>query len=362
MKNPVKSLCGGALFAAAICAVGVFSTGCEWESSGSEGSWNDRMSWINFSGLYRSGSGSRALVSNFSINSGGTGDDDANTDDLNEFPVSSQNGPVKPSPFTVIEDVINFLNRGTAGWTLKPGSINIAIRGTTTGPVGSFTDNGAGVLSGTYSQVPGGPSFAGSGTINYDTGAWSLTLSPPDPFIEPAQVIYTYVVLQDPNAEGGSLEEDTEEAPTSYGWVYTLQVVQTGNRLSFTDNRGFVWEGVLSSVTTPAGDDSGRSPGDVVGTFDMKGVTDSRYKITGTFSGSYRVFSPEDGVTYGQLTLRRIQGIWMEPSGQGDLYGETSDAEQAAVAPPRPQRIKQSSRPRIWRDGLNPVRASGGSG
>ncbi len=330
MKNPVKSLCAGALFVAALCTVGVFSTGCEWESSGSEGSWNDSMSWVNFSGLYRSGSGSRPLVSNFSLSSGGTGDTDPETGNEIEYPVAGQEGPLKSGPFVVIDDVIDFQNRGAAGWTLKRGSINITITGTSTGPVGSFTDNGSGILAGTYSQVPGGPSFNGTGTVNYDTGAWSITLSGNDPFVQEARVAYTYVVLNDPDVSGGGGGTD-EDPPTSGDWVYTLQVVQTGNRLSFTDNRGFVWEGVLSSVTTPGGDDSGRSPGDVVGTFEVKGVTDARYKITGTFSGSYEVVAQEDGISYGQMTLRRIQGIWMEPTGNGDLYGETSDAEQAAV-------------------------------
>jgi len=329
MKNPVKSLCGGALFVAALCAVGVFSTGCEWESSYSEGSWNDSMSWVNFSGMYRSGDGSRPLVSNFSLASGGTGTTTTDDGEFNEYPVAGQVGPLKSSPFVVIEDVINFQNRGAAGWTLKPGSVNIALTGTSTGPVGSFTDNGSGILAGTYSQVPGGPSFPGTGTVNYDTGAWSLTLSASDPFVQEAQVSYTYVVLNDTSISGGGTT--TENPPTSGDWVYTLQVAQTGNRLSFTDNRGFVWEGVISSVTTPGGDSSGRSPGDVVGTFEVKGVTDASYKITGTLSGSYLVVAPDDGVTYGQMTARRIQGIWIEPTGNGDLYGEASDSGQTAV-------------------------------
>jgi hypothetical protein len=331
MKNPVKSLCGGALFVAALCAVGVFTTGCEWESSGDEGSWNDSMGWVNFSGLYRSGSGGRALVSDFSLSSGGTGATDTTDGDEIEYPVAGQEGPLKPGPFVVIEDVINYQNRGAAGWSLKPSSVNITITGTSTGPVGSFTDDGSGTLSGNYSQVPGGPSFAAAGTINYDTGAWSLTLSGSDPFVQEARVTYTYVVLNDPDVtEGGGGGSTTEDPPTSGDWVYTLQITQTGNRLSFTDNRGFTWQGVISSVTTPGGDNAGRSPGDVVATFEVRGVTDASYKITGTFSGSYGL-TEQDEVMYGVLTSRRIQGIWMEPKGHGDLYGEASDGQQTVV-------------------------------
>jgi len=329
MKNPVKSLCAGALFVAALCAVGVFSTGCEWESSGSEGSWSDSMSWVNFSGLYRSGSGSRPLVSNFSLTSGGTGDDTGDENIL-EYGITGQAGGTQSRPITVLTGVIPFMNSGVGGWSIKPGSVSINLEAVDSGSQGQFDDNAGGGLSGSFAQVPPSPPINGGGTIDYDTGAWRVNLDAV--YIDDAVITYSYVVLQDLSVAPGGGTTTDEDPPTSGDWVYTLQVVQTGNRLSFTDNRGFTWEGVLSSVTTPAGDDSGASPGDVVGTFDVKGVTDSRYKITGTFSGSYLVFAPDEGVTYGQLTSRRAQGIWMEPTGNGDLYGETSDAEQAAVA------------------------------
>ncbi len=326
------------LFTAAVSAVLVCSTGCEWESSGDGGTWSDSMSWVNFSGLYRSGSGSRHLVSNFSLSSGGTGDS-TTTDDtvgVSEYRVPTQNGPVKPAMQTVYEDVITFSNVGLIGWRLKPGSITVTLNGTGAGAVGEFTDNGAGVLSGTYNLVPVGPSYIGTGTIDYDTGAWTLTLQGDAPFLEEAQIRYSYVYQNDPTvSDGGSggATDDGEDPPTSGDWVYTLQVAQTGNRLSFTDNRGFVWEGTLSSVTTPSGDRTGETPGDVVGTFEAKGRTDSRYKITGTFSGIYQISSAESGETsYGQLTSRRIQGIWIEPTGNGDLYGETTAGAQTAIA------------------------------
>ncbi len=331
MTKSVLSSASVLLFTVAVAAVGVFTTGCEWESSGSEGTWSDSMSWVNFSGLYRSGSGSRPLVSNFALSSGGTGD--TSTDDgVSEYRVPSQDGPVKPALQTVYEDVITFSNVGLIGWRLKPGSVAITLNGTGAGAVGEFTDNGAGVLSGTYNLVPVGSSYSGTGTIDYDTGAWTLTLQGDAPFLEEAQIRYSYVYQNDPNASGAGAA-DGEDPPTSGDWVYTLQVVQTGNRLSFTDNRGFVWDGLMNSVSTPSGDRTGKTPGDVVGTFEVRGVTDNRYKITGTFSGSYLVETPtEGGTTYGQLTGRRIQGIWMEPTGNGDLYGETTSGEATVVA------------------------------
>ena len=342
MKNPVKSLCGGALFVAALCAVGVFSTGCEWESSGSEGSWNDSMSWVNFSGLYRSGSSGRPLVSNFSLSSGGTvdtGTDDGGSEtpsDFTEKPVTTGVADSQAGLFTTINKTINYNPADNDGWSLKPGSVTVNFVGGN-GAQGSFTDNGGGGLVGTFSQAQGGTVYNGTGSINYDTGAWSLSLEAS--FLGPANISYGYTILL-PVADADEVvtpvdeeaDDGSDEPPTSGDWVYTLQIAQTGNRLSFTDNRGFVWEGALSSVTTPGGDDTGRSPGDVVGTFEVKGVTDARYKITGTFSGAYLVETPEEGVQYGVLTTRRIQGVWMEPSGNGDLYGETTDGGQTAIS------------------------------
>ncbi len=318
----------------AIFAVGVLLSGCEWESSGSDNSWDDSMSWANFSGLYRSGSDTRALVSNFSISSGGTASDDDTDTEYNETPVAGQTGPTKSGPFTTVADVINFINRGTAGWSIKPGSVSITITGNATGPVGSFTDSGgSGTLSGSYSQVPGGPTFTGTGLIEYDTGAWSLSLSATDPFIEEATVTYSYVVLEDTGTSGGSTSTDDEDPPTSHGWVYTLQIEQTGNKLRFTDNRGFTWDGIIVSMTTPSGDKTGRSPGDVIGSFEVTGNSNSGYRITGTFSGTYTVATSDDvGGVVGQLTARRIQGIWIEPTGNGDLYGETADGDSVSLA------------------------------
>ncbi len=49
----------------------VVVAGCEWESSGDEGSWNDSYSWINFSGLYRGVNG--PIVGDFAFASSGAG-------------------------------------------------------------------------------------------------------------------------------------------------------------------------------------------------------------------------------------------------------------------------------------------------
>ncbi len=316
-------------FCIALVSIAMFPSGCEWESSGSDDTWSDSMSWANFSGLYRSGSTAAALVSNFSLSSGGSASsDDTETSDVNEYPFANVAGPIQAGPFTVVSGVIDYSNRGTAGWSLKPGSVDITLTGTTTGPIGSFADNGTGGVSGNYSQVPGGSVFAATGSIDYDTGAWALSLSATDPFIEPAQISYSYVVEEDVDITGGGGgSDDDEDPPTGDQWLYTLQVEQTGNQLRFVDNRGLVWTGTLSAMTTPSGDTSGSTAGAVIGTF---AVTSGGYSITGTFTGTYTV-STTDDTTTGQLTSRVIQGIWMESQGNGDLYGETTDGATTTV-------------------------------
>ena len=342
MKSILHGVARAAGLGAVVGMVMVAVSGCEWTGTSHEDSWNSRHDWVNFSGVYRSGTDRRALVENFSLASGNVGgvtpapDPDAGDDpDYAEFREPGQLGHVQASPFTLLSGTINYPNRGTAGWSLKPGSVAITITGQFTAPIGVFNDNGQGGMAGSYGQVPGGPSFNGTGTINYETGAWSLTLSPDDPFIEPAQVSYSYVyrMALEPGGGNGNVPVDPNEPvepPTSHGWVYTLRLEQTGNRIRFTDNREFVWEGFISSVTTPGGDSSGNTSGEVMATFEATGVADARYRISGTFSGQF-IASEAEGGGRGTMTQRRMQGIWMEPSGTGDLYGETGDISVAAA-------------------------------
>ncbi len=349
MKSILHGVARAAGLGAVMGMVMVAVSGCEWTGTSHEDSWNSRHDWVNFSGVYRSGTDERALVENFSLASGNVGGvapepepapepDPGDDPEYAEYREPEQLGHVQASPFTLFSGTINYPNRGTAGWSLKPGSVSITITGQFTAPIGVFNDNGQGGLAGSYGQVPGGPSFSGTGTINYETGAWSLTLSPDDPFIEPAQVSYSYVyrVALDPEGDGSAPDDPNDPIepiepvapPTSHGWVYTLRLEQTGNRIRFTDNREFVWEGFISSVTTPGGDSSGNTSGEVMATFEASGVTDTRYRISGTFSGQF-VASTADGGGHGTLTQRRMQGIWMEPAGTGDLYGETGDISVA---------------------------------
>ncbi len=313
------------LFGGLLASVMIFAIGCEWTGTSSGEAWNESMDWVNFSGLYRAPSG-RNLVGDFASAGGGAGNGVEQ-----EFAQTDQAGPVL-QPATVFQGTINFMNRGTPGWSIKPGSVTIEMEGTGTGPFGSFSDGGNNQLSGSYSQVPLGANFSGTGTINYDTGAWSIFLDSDFPFIEPAQITYSYVVVQRSGAAGdaGGVAGDTAGTgvATVGGTINTIQVEQLGNRLTFRTSRGHVLSGQLGMVTLPGGDQTGRSAGDVSATYEVEGDIDGqRVRITGTLSGVY--VPPADiqfvqtgaPIIYGILSNRILQGIWMQPNGTADVYG-----------------------------------------
>ena len=332
--NKLALLLGGTL-----AGVMVMSTGCEWTSSGSDSTWNESMDWVNFSGLYRASSG-RALVGDFT--SGPNQTQPGNGDDveiIQEFAVSDEQGPTQEGPFTVFSGSINYDNRGTPGWRLKPGSVRVNITGGG-GALGSFSDSGTdiraevnGPLEGSYSQVSGGPNFNGSGSVNYDTGAWSISLSSDEPFLQDAQISYSYVVMQQSGADGAAPAPGTGGAggsavSTRGGRVNTIQVNQLGNRLTFRLSSGHELTGQLGIVTLPGGDDTGRSAGDVSATYEVSGTIDGdTVTVTGTLSGVYvppadiQFVNPTEPVVSGIMSDRVVQGIWMQSNGTADLFG-----------------------------------------
>jgi hypothetical protein len=331
------------LFGGTLAAVFCFATGCEWTGSSNDGAWSDSMSWINFSGLYRAPSG-RNLVGDFASatvvpTDGGTGGStDGGTgggtttpvEKDTEYAYSDVPGISRSTMFTTVSGTIDYPNRGRPGWRLKAGSVTVRFVGTITPAVGSFSDNGNGGLTGTFSQEPGGPVLGGTGTINYDTGAWSLSLS--STFAQPSQFSYSYVLLQlagtggapplppDGGGGGGTNSPPNGSITTVGGVINTMQIDQQGNRLTFITSRGHVLEGDLRIVTLPGGDRTGRTPGDVSATYEVRGVIEGQsVKITGTLSGDYTP-PPENGVT-GNLRNRTLQGIWMQPNGTADVFG-----------------------------------------
>lgn len=290
----------------------VVAGGCEWESSGDGGSWNDSYSWINFSGLYRGVNG--PIVGNFTFATDGDGTTTPGT------VVNGESQGTGPAFQTILSGTL--ANRPG----IKPGSVTIVMSATVAnGSSGSVTDNGSGVLSGSVNLVGPDPTTANpaTGTINYDTGAWTLNLTSPG-LLTDVSITASYTYSAEDAATGGS----DSDLDTAGGEVNTMLVEQVGNKLRFVDSNGYSYEGFLSVVSLAGGDSTGRSSGTVSATYEVKGLAGGQsIKISGSFSGAY--LSPTDAglgnedapAIYGEMTDRIVEGIWMQPSGTADVYG-----------------------------------------
>ncbi len=318
-----------------VTALLIMGLGCEWEyGDGDVGTWNDSVSWVNFSGTYRSGTSTRALISNFSLDSGGSGvedeDDDGDGTSYTEDPPSNAvSGTTVSAPFTTFTGTIP-AKPNASGYTLKPGSVTINIIGQTTGPTGTFDDDGGGNLSGSFSQIPGGSSYSGTGTIDYDTRSWSIALD--RPFVETADVLYDFVYRKEETSTNTTTTTTatTTTAPTLGGQIYSMQVVQTGDHLIFTDSNGYTYEGQLFGVSTAAGNTTGDAEGTVSASFEVNSEISGRdVSIVGTFSGGYTLEEGEDESVEptGQLENRTIEGTYIQPAGSGDLFGVARDVD-----------------------------------
>jgi hypothetical protein len=290
----------------------VLSSGCEWDGAGSEGSWSDSYSWINFSGLYRGSNG--PIVGNFTA----AAVTDDGTDTTPVTVVNNENGGTAPE----LQTVLNGTLAHKPGIT--PGSVTIYLLPSGISS-GSATDDGNGVMSGSANVAgPDSPSLPITGSINYDTGAWTLNLTSPG-MIDPCAIRISYTYSAAEAATGGT---GTSTLDIAGGDVNTILVEQVGNRLRFMDSNGNEYKGVLSVVALAGGDRTGLSSGDVSATYEVKGTAGGQtIKITGSFAGSYTApgSSSSEGesstVLYGTMSGRIIEGIWIQPGGTADVKG-----------------------------------------
>jgi len=315
--------CGGIMkklvcFSIVLVVLGVAFVGCEWTGTSSGEAWSDNFSWINFSGLYRGSGG--ALVRDFgatgSLITGQVGSG-------NIVIVNNENVGTAPAAATELNGVLN--NRPG----IVPGSVTIALNPPTPqGSAGSVTDNGAGVLTGSFNLVGIDPSTERpmTGTINYDTGAWTLTLTSPG-LLTAANIRASYAYDGSIGTGGGGTGGNGGTDIVG-GSINSIQVEQLGNKLTFTTSNGHVLTGQLSVVTLPGGDRTGRSAGDVSATYEVRGeIGGQRVKIAGTFSGVYvppadiLFANPQAPIIFGIMSNRIMQGIWMQPNGTADVYG-----------------------------------------
>jgi hypothetical protein len=264
-------------------------SGCEWTNTRDAGAWNDSYAWLDFSGVYRDPNNG-PLVGGVTFHPGSTA-----TDVLQQDPVG----------FTGAAPGLNYSGRtGHApvligSFALRIGSITI-VEAPAPAPAGSLVQAGA---------------IGTSGTINYQTGVWSVQLAGAPPPNTAIIATYRYNV----SATTGTVDPGNTGLP-----VYNLTVNQTGNRLTMTDNRGMTYSGQITGVAAPENPASvGVSTVNMV--FEASG---NGIRIVGSFSGTWTVTASTGGAggaaaapSIGQLANRVIQGTWVENNVQGQIYG-----------------------------------------
>ena len=276
---------------AAVLALGIGGlTGCEWEASDDGDYWNNRVAWVNFGGVYRTGAPVSVPVP------------DPGTGDPGTTPPPGAIGDLRL--FSEVVGIGNSVDRtfsGTlAGRPIYPRTLTI------TDGTESFEDGtGSGILVGDK---------GGTGAINYSTGVFTVTfLLPPSPGVN-VRATYIYFLgeegepMPDPDPDPGPGDPDAPPVKV----IRRLTVVQDGNVIFMTDGDGDEYRGQMGRVSTAGGDPTGSTSGKVVANFE---VTGGGIRIVGAFEGDYTRPDPDSGELYGSLINRRMRGSWFDRAG-----------------------------------------------
>ncbi len=253
-----------AKFLAGIMAAGALAmvAGCEWEWSGDDDYWNERLHWVNFSGVY-------VAPEQVVIPA------DPPEEVLQTVEESLDGDAIAPGSRTFSGQL--------SSTPLDPGSLTIT-RGTEV-----FVDQGDGTLL----NIPNGD----LGSINYATGSYLVTFN--NPAAAPVTARYVWRVQE---------EEETEEARKI---IRRLTVMQDGNVLMLTDGSGVEYRGRMGRVETAGGDTSGNTGGTVIAHFEAEG---NGIRMVGVFEGLYT--PPADGAASGTMIDRVLRGTWFNGAGE----------------------------------------------
>ena len=277
-------------------AVMVVLVGCEWENAGDEDSWDGTVGWVNFSGVYRAADeGLLVRVGFASVQRTGFATIGTGSDTTLRF-----TGVLTP--------------------TVVPGSVF--------GSDGkeSLTDASTGTGTGTSTNAVTGNltgDRGGSGTVNYQTGAISLTFFDPPDAGDRVFVSYLY----EERVGGGNVNDPLQGSTVP---IYALTVQQTGNWIRLIDDRGNVFEGQVFFVETGGASD-GDTAGTVVGQFEATGTVNGvQVTIVGNLQGAYA--DPEEGENEGIMVNRTIEGTWIETGGMsGMINGVAADPPDTEI-------------------------------
>ena len=364
----------------AVCAVAAVAlmTGCEWSSSSEHNeTWNDSYNWVNFSGTYRSVAGGMLVTDYTTTPSTPGATNNYNSTESGGTMASGSTSasgttkykPIIPGSFSAVVGEVTLADDGNGTLYGEGGSGTVSYAGGTWSihvDSGSSSETASASESGGYldanatsksgstghkSIVPksftitvgdvvmsddGEGNLTGSGvkngSVSYDGGGWSFTLS--DKYSSPSprkvSVAYTYSIsvvdgkreitirygysVSNAGGSGGAAQAGSTGKP-----IYSFVVAQQGQNLTITDNNGAKYTGRITHMRSA----SGTAPtntlprdGDTISaTFSNQGTSAAGKKvtITGTFQGT---------VAASVFTGRTLQGTWIESGGKtGDING-----------------------------------------
>ncbi|MCX6996752.1 MAG: hypothetical protein NTV49_06625 [Kiritimatiellaeota bacterium] len=277
------------------CAVSLaLITGCDsWNWGGSADSWNESGGWQDVSGQYVGVDG--YLVSNYS----------------NLIPITtnavityaiSTNSITKEIGTTVAAQA--FYSGVITPLPIVPASITIFVG---TSPSVTLVGNASGALAGS----------GGSGTINYTTGAYSITLTAAPVGGQSIQAVYLFT--SGGGTSGGEVSGGGNN-PGGSSIITAFVVEQAGNNVKFTDNNGSIYSGSMGTVSTNIGSGTNISSISASYSYDVRGVSAAGMNVE--MVGSFLVNGVAQGTNGTIIVGTQMTGTWLEEGGKtGHIKG-----------------------------------------
>ena len=246
------------LLLAPVLAATALMVGCEWTSSDGI-TWDESYNNVNFSGTYN----------------------------LSQNVSSSEEGTTTPGG-SYTQSWKGNKSAGSVGTSVLPGSVSVTATIDFDKQTGTFSDNGDGILSGGTN---------GDGTINYDSGAWSIP---------------TKWVMDNGGSKivSGTVSYATSAVSmpgNSSVIVSHVTVHQTGQNLTLTFSNGYTFSGKISGYNTDA--DSIGNASSVIAKFTVSGAQGT---VTGTLNSL--------------ASSRQIDGVWTNRGKACAIVGSTIGA------------------------------------
>ncbi len=255
-------------------------SGCEWTSGGGVDYWDSSGDWVDFSASYKAADNG-VVVTKFGTGSGASTTYSTTTNIISGEIIGTGDGSA-----TVFS--------GNLRHPSISGSLNMDVGGYV------FWDSASGSGTASLSVTPADGS---SGTINYDTGAWSLAF--PAPLVSGVQIVASYsyriVTTNNPPAEQGN-----HGSP-----IYSFVIYQTGNNLQIIDSNGSSYNGTMGSVRV-----SGSQTTDEAG-IPTSGPVEAQFSATGVSQGyNVTIVGILQGTLSGSsLSGRTMNATYMEENG-----------------------------------------------